>query len=132
MASLYFTLLIIVLKLFTYTLLYLAKLKNMLLRGLKSFSIAYFALLCQPFLAYFYFLLTQWRPLFSDHKFHFPGLSTVVIGQLSPHITTEVDRESLFSQAGHLSHPKRSRTVAETFKRLIMANHILSRIYCCI
>ena len=69
--------------------------------------------------------------IFSDHKFHFPGLSTVVVGQLSPHITTEVDCESLFSQAGHLSHPNRSRTVAETFERLIMAKHRLSRIYCC-
>eukprot|EP00956_Cyclotella_meneghiniana_P043151 scaffold254822_cov139-Cyclotella_meneghiniana.AAC.1 len=55
---------------------------------------------------------------FSDHKIHFPGLSTVVIGQFAPHITTEVDCESLFSQAGHLSHPNRSRTVAETFERL--------------
>eukprot|EP00956_Cyclotella_meneghiniana_P022130 scaffold41289_cov24-Cyclotella_meneghiniana.AAC.2 len=61
----------------------------------------------------------------------FPGLSTVVIGQLVPHIRTEVDCESLFSQTGHLSHPTRARTIAETFERLSMSKHKLSRIYCC-
>ena len=67
---------------------------------------------------------------FIDHKLQFPILSKVVIGQLSPHITTEVDCESLFSQAGHLSHPNRNRTVAETFERLVMAKHRLSRFHC--
>ena len=43
-----------------------------------------------------------------DHQFEFPGLSTIIIGQLGPHITTEVDCESLFSMAGHLSHPNRN------------------------
>ena len=46
-------------------------------------------------------------------------------------ITTEVDCESLFSQAGHAAHPSRNRTVAETFERLVIAKHRLSRIYCC-
>ena len=67
---------------------------------------------------------------FIDHKTTFPFLSKVIIGQLAPHITTEVDCESLFSQAGHLSHPNRNRTVAKTFERLVTAKHRLSRIYC--
>ena len=67
---------------------------------------------------------------FNDHKTNFPHLSKVVIGQLAPHITTEVDCESLFSQAGHLSHPNRNRTVAETFEHMTMAKHCLNRIYC--
>ena len=65
-----------------------------------------------------------------DHSDIFKGLSNVIIGQLAPHITTEVDCESLFSQAGHLSQPNRSRTVAETFERLVQAKHRLSRLYC--
>ena len=67
---------------------------------------------------------------FIDHKLVFPNLSKVVLGQLAPHITTEVDCESLFSQAGHLSNPNWNRTVAETFERLVMLKHRLSRIYC--
>ena len=43
---------------------------------------------------------------------------------MAPHITTEVDCESLFSQTGHLSHPNRARTIAETFERLSMSKHI--------
>jgi len=66
-----------------------------------------------------------------DHKTsEFKGLSKVFIGTLAPHITTEVDCESLFSQAGHAAHPNRNRTVAETFERLAMGKHRLSRICC--
>eukprot|EP00956_Cyclotella_meneghiniana_P006096 scaffold7949_cov37-Cyclotella_meneghiniana.AAC.2 len=64
------------------------------------------------------------RPIFWNYStilqrrmVHFPGLNTVVIGQIAPHITTKGDCESLFRQAGHLSHPNRSRIVAETFER---------------
>ena len=39
----------------------------------------------------------------------FKGLSKVFIGTLAPHITTEVDCESLFSQAKHAAHPSRNR-----------------------
>ena len=67
---------------------------------------------------------------FREHEKVFPGLSKVFIGSLAPHINTEVDCESLFSQAGHLAHPNRNRTVAETFEHLVMAKHRLSRIYC--
>ena len=47
------------------------------------------------------------------------------------HLTTEVDCESLFSQAGHQSHPERGRTIAETFERLVIGKHRLSCIFCC-
>ncbi|KAL7531131.1 hypothetical protein ACHAXR_003875, partial [Thalassiosira sp. AJA248-18] len=56
----------------------------------------------------------------------FVGIGNVIIGQLAPHITTEVDCESLFSQAGHLSQPNRNRTTAETFERMVMAKHRLA------
>lgn len=64
-----------------------------------------------------------------DHMEVFPSLSKVFIGTLAPHITTEVDCESLFSQAGHAAHPNRNRTVAETFERLVMGKHRIARIY---
>ncbi|KAL7529589.1 hypothetical protein ACHAXR_005811, partial [Thalassiosira sp. AJA248-18] len=60
----------------------------------------------------------------------FVAVGNVIIGQLAPHSTTEVDCESLFSQAGHASQPNRNRTTAETFERQVMAKHRLSRIYC--
>ena len=50
---------------------------------------------------------------------------------MAPHITTEIDCESLFSQAGHAAQPNRNRTVVETFERLVIAKHSVSRIYCC-
>eukprot|EP00956_Cyclotella_meneghiniana_P014696 scaffold22128_cov73-Cyclotella_meneghiniana.AAC.3 len=42
------------------------------------------------------------------------------------HITTEVDCESLFSQAGHAAHPNCNRTVAETFERQVL-NEFMER-----
>ena len=60
----------------------------------------------------------------------FVGTGNVILGQLSPHITTEVDCESLFSQAGHAAQPNRNRTTAETFERQVIAKHRLARIYC--
>ena len=68
---------------------------------------------------------------FEDHTRYFPLLSKVVIGKFAPHISTEVDCESLFSEAGHLSNPLRSRTTIRTFERLVIAKHRLQRIYCC-
>ena len=48
-----------------------------------------------------------------DHKAsNFKGLSEVFIGILAPHITTEVDCESLSSQVGYSAHPNCNRTVA--------------------
>ena len=37
------------------------------------------------------------KQLLSDVEQDFPNLSVAVVGQLAPHITTEVDCESLFS-----------------------------------
>ena len=68
---------------------------------------------------------------FSDCEGVFKALSKVVIGVLSPHITTEVDCESLFSMAGHQNHPNRNRLAAEGYERMVMAKHRMSRIYCC-
>ena len=68
---------------------------------------------------------------FKDHENKFPALFKVGVGQLGPHITTEVDCESLFSQAGHLSDPLRNRTKTENFERLVMAKHRMTRMYCC-
>jgi hypothetical protein len=53
-------------------------------------------------------------------------------GTLAPPITTEVDCESLFCQAGHAAaaHPNHNRTAAETFEHLVMGKHNQSRIYC--
>ena len=53
------------------------------------------------------------------------------VGKLAPHITNEVDCESLFSQAGHAAQPNCNRTVAETFELLVMAKNRMARIYCC-
>ena len=50
---------------------------------------------------------------------------------MAPHFTTEVDCESLFSQAVHAAQHNHNRTVAETFERLVMAKHRMARIYCC-
>eukprot|EP00804_Cyclotella_cryptica_P019955 CCRYP_007840-RA/>CCRYP_007840-RA protein AED:0.04 eAED:0.11 QI:0/0/0/0.66/1/1/3/0/292 len=58
------------------------------------------------------------------------SLGQAVTGTLAPHITTEVDCESLFSQAGHAAHPNHNRTVAETLEPLVMGKHRLLRIYC--
>ena len=65
------------------------------------------------------------------HNSMFRGLENVFVRQLAPHITTEVDCESLFSQAGHSAQPNRNRTVAETLERLVMDKHHMARIYCC-
>jgi len=67
---------------------------------------------------------------FIDHKRQLESLSNVVIGQLAPHSTAEVDCESLFSEAGALALPSRSRTKVEMFERLIMGKHRLARVYC--
>ena len=61
-----------------------------------------------------------------DHKVKFPGCCTIIVGQLSPHRTTEVDCEYLFSQAGYQSSQNRNRQVAELFERLVMGKHRLS------
>ena len=50
---------------------------------------------------------------------------------MAPHSTAaEVDCESLFSEAGALALPNRSRTKVEIFEHLIMGKHRLAQVYC--
>ena len=57
-------------------------------------------------------------------------MSLVFNGQLAPHVTAEVDCESLFSKAGYLNDPRRSLTNVRMYERLVVSKHRLSRIYC--
>ena len=66
----------------------------------------------------------------NDHQDMFPSIGSVGIGQLCPHITTEVDCESLFSQAGHLSNPRRARTGICMYERLVVGKHRMHHIHC--
>ena len=66
-----------------------------------------------------------------DHKDLFPAVFHVGVGQLSSHLSSEVDCESLFSHTGHISDPLRSSTKVRTFERLVIAKHRLKHIYCC-
>lgn len=65
-----------------------------------------------------------------DHKKTFPNIFDVGIGQFASHVTTEVDCESLFSEAGHLSNPRRARMKTKHYERLVVNKHRLGRIYC--
>lgn len=58
-----------------------------------------------------------------DHQRQLESLSNVVIGQLVPHSTAEVDYESLFSESGALALPNRNRTKVEMYERLILGKH---------
>ena len=46
----------------------------------------------------------------------FSILSLAFVGQLAPHMTLEVDCESLFSQTWHQLKPNRNRKIAETLE----------------
>ena len=65
-----------------------------------------------------------------DHRDQFPAVYHVGVGQLCPHISTEVDCESLFSQAGFLADARRSNTNFRFYERLVITKHRLRRIYC--
>jgi hypothetical protein len=65
-----------------------------------------------------------------DHQAQFPAVYHVGVGQLCPHISTEVDCEPLFSQAGFLADARRSRTNFRFYERLVITKHRLHRIYC--
>jgi hypothetical protein len=54
----------------------------------------------------------------------------VCVGQICPHISTEVDCELLFSEAGFLADPRRSLTNVRLYERLVIVKHRLGRIYC--
>jgi hypothetical protein len=66
----------------------------------------------------------------TDHKAKFPTLNKVIVGQVAPHISTEVDVESLFSQSGFLANPRRSKLGNKYYERLVFTKHRLGRIYC--
>ena len=66
-----------------------------------------------------------------DHEKLFPAVYNVGVGQLSSHLTAEVDCETLFSHAGNISDPLRSSTKVTTFERLVIAKHHMNQIYCC-
>ena len=57
-----------------------------------------------------------------------PGLNNAM-GKVAPHSTSEANCESLFSESGHLAKPHMNRTANETFERLVIAKHRISRIY---
>lgn len=66
----------------------------------------------------------------TDHKKRFPACFNIGVGQISPHISTEVDCESLFSQAGFLADSRRNRSEIRFYERLVMMGHCLKQIYC--
>eukprot|EP00956_Cyclotella_meneghiniana_P017543 scaffold28760_cov36-Cyclotella_meneghiniana.AAC.2 len=66
----------------------------------------------------------------TDFADRYPSLNHIGIGQLAPHVTTEVDCESLFIVSGFLSHPRRALMGIRTYERLVMGKHRLQRIYC--
>ena len=66
----------------------------------------------------------------TDLKAKFPTLNRVIVGQVAPHISTEVDVESLFSQSGFLADPRRSKMGHKYYERLVFTKHRLGRIYC--
>jgi hypothetical protein len=65
-----------------------------------------------------------------DHKKIFPGIFHVGVGQICPHVSMEVDCESLRSQAGFLADTHRSRTLVCFYEHLVISKHRLHCIYC--
>ena len=67
---------------------------------------------------------------FVAHKRELSAMNSIIIGQLAPHISTEVDCESLFSEAGFLADKRRSRIGVSYYEHLVTLKHRLQRIYC--
>ena len=44
-----------------------------------------------------------------DHSLDFLSLNSVFVGEIAPHLSTEVDCKSIFSMAGYKSHPSRAQ-----------------------
>jgi len=63
-----------------------------------------------------------------DHKKYFPALYSVGLGECCPHLSTEVDCESLFSQAGFKSQPRRTQTDICNYEHLVVTKHWMGRI----
>ena len=52
------------------------------------------------------------------------------IGQLCPHVTTEVDCESLFTEANQAASPRQEQTKVHMYEDLVVIKHTLGRLYC--
>ena len=65
-----------------------------------------------------------------DHKEYFLSVTNFGIGRICPHVTAEVDCESLFSEANHLALPKHAQTRIRMYKKLVMIKRRLGCIYC--
>ncbi len=66
-----------------------------------------------------------------DHKKIFPGIFHIGVGQICPHdVTTEVDCESLFSQADVLPDARGAKMLVSFYERLVITKHRLHCIYC--
>ena len=65
--------------------------------------------------------------MFTGCKNFYPAGEAIFNGKLAHHVTTEVDCESLFSQAGYVAEPRRSQTDVRTYERLVVVKH---RMYC--
>ncbi|KAL7518630.1 hypothetical protein ACHAWX_003447 [Stephanocyclus meneghinianus] len=65
-----------------------------------------------------------------DHKQKFPAIYMVCVGQICPHISTEVDCKLLFSEAGFFADPRRSLTHVCLYEHLVVVKHPLGHIYC--
>eukprot|EP00957_Ditylum_brightwellii_P067874 5151984-Ditylum_brightwellii.AAC.1 len=66
----------------------------------------------------------------TDFKEKFPSLCKVIVDQIDPHISTEADVESPFSQSGFLADPWRSKMGHKYYEWLVFMKHCLGCIYC--
>ena len=76
-----------------------------------------------------YYDVVKYLEEFSDI---FPAINCVGVGQTCSHITTEIDCESLFSQAGHFNHQRCARTKIHMYEHLVVGKHHLHHIHCSI
>ena len=59
----------------------------------------------------------------TDHREDFKYIYNVSVGKFESRVTTQIDCESLFSQAVHLAHPNCNRTTVKIFEMLVMSKH---------
>lgn len=65
-----------------------------------------------------------------EHLEDFLAIHEIGVGQICPHISTEVDCESLLSQAGFVADPRCSKMKVCLYESLVETKHCLGRIYC--
>ena len=56
-------------------------------------------------------------------------LPLVGVGELCPHLSTEVDCKTLFSLAGFKSHPQCTQTNIRNYERLVVTKHCSQSIH---